>query len=389
MKRILIFPHMSLFYGNLFNKDYIIPKLDNAEIIFMEIERLPSFSDKNNSSNLYKYKTVREEFKKINKFKVLSILLSTFNEFLKMIPRISMRLWYMVFIFKLKVNIASLILEKLNIDLVVIGYDILFPIYLSDALENLRIPTISILERPIHCMTEIYSIRADYYFIGGQKECAYLQKNPINKIKFFFPIGLIRTDLISMKIDIQSNLVIVFDFHSADIPLVGLNSWKNNLLFYEEILYLSKIFKKYKFIIRGKNLNWTSIPYFKNIYEKIKYQNNIEINTESSLNASYTLLMKSNFVIARHTSIGDEAIAAGKKVIFLDYYHGGSYHIKNIFNYENMAYIAQDRISLKESFKKMISGKDNFLKSKREDFFGKVDGHCHLRYSQHVKELLA
>ncbi len=97
-------------------------------------------------------------------------------------------------------------------------------------------------------------------------------------------------------------------------------NWSNDLFFRKELIKLAKDFKDYDFIVRGKNIEWTRIPYFKDILEQWNNTPNITIDADySEFYRSYNLCNKSDLIIARQTTIADECISKGYDVIIHDY----------------------------------------------------------------------
>ena len=97
-------------------------------------------------------------------------------------------------------------------------------------------------------------------------------------------------------------------------------NWRANASFYKDLCKLAERFTEVDIIIRGKDSNWTKIPYFKEVLAKVNGISNIWIDDDySEMNKQYKLAAISDLAIAKHTSIGDELLAIGKKVIYHDY----------------------------------------------------------------------
>ena len=64
-------------------------------------------------------------------------------------------------------------------------------------------------------------------------------------------------------------------------------------------------------------------------------------------------------VIAKPTSIGDELIAVGKRVIYYDYFPNSSHHFASeYFNYNNHNIFAFSFIQLQKMVQKVVNGED-------------------------------
>ena len=138
---------------------------------------------------------------------------------------------------------------------------------------------------------------------------------------------------------ILDNLIVVFDYHSDknryENKKVAI-TWSANKAFYEDICKLAKKFSDIDIVIRGKNVSWTEISYFKDTLDKIKSIPNLSISKDySSPNIQYRLASMAKLIIAKHTSIGDELIASGKPVIFHDYSLNMRKGFSEEYNYNN------------------------------------------------------
>ena len=215
-----------------------------------------------------------------------------------------------------------------NVKIAFVGYDILFPVGLSLALESKGIKTIGTQERLMtHFVNEDCYI-LDTQFTISNYVSSLMQSKPASFfIKNYIPIGLIRSDKL-IKSEPKENTIrkriLIFDYHvennfNFQISSPVLN-WSNDLFFRKELIKLAKDFKDYDFIVRGKNIEWTRIPYFKNIIDQWKNAPNITIDADySEFYRSYNLCNKSDLIIARQTSIADECISKGYDVIIHDY----------------------------------------------------------------------
>lgn len=386
--KALIIPYVTMTYSSLFSKEYILPNdklVENIDYLEFDKKRSEQFYKTN---NLQVYFFYQEYLKLILIYPVQFIKLFL----LSIIKNIKYRRFFFVILKNelLKIGLI-LFFTKTRPNIIVYGYDILIKQYISLAASECNIQTVAILERPVHCFTNIYAINVDYYFVGGEAMKNALFQNSRNKIKEVIPIGLIRTDIIYNfkkfnKVD--DNHVLVFDFHSDDYPHMGLNSWKNNKIFYDSIIKLAKQYPNKTFTIRGKNINWVELRYFEDIMLEIRALNNIIINDKYELNESYRLLSLSSIVIGRHSSILDEAILAEKKVMILDYFDGDSFHIQNILDYSGMALVIKNYQELSEQFENILSGKDFRNKEKIHKYFGIYDGKCQFRYLNELEKIL-
>ena len=340
--QVLFFPHKSVFYGNLFLKDHFYSK-----------DKLSSFHPRNIIHLEYDnmdIEKIKERYKEYFGFEPLYMNLDCFIEknkeqFYKEIyncidkelirsiikAKISLRLVRsMVRLYYGYLYYCDALQEFDNVKIALVGYDALFPVALSLALESKGIKTIAVQERFMHPFYNNTTYIIDTQFTASNYILSLLKsKQEFIYVSNCIPTGLIRSDkLIKSKTKTKSNPsrgnILVFDHHvennfNDQIANPVLN-WPNDLFFRKEILKLAKDFKDYEFIVRGKNIEWTNIAYFNDILDQWNNTPNITLDADySEFYRSYELCNKSDLIIARHTSIADECISKGFDVIIHDY----------------------------------------------------------------------
>jgi hypothetical protein len=394
-KNILIFPHKSLSYGKLFSKDYIIPN-DNKLFNLTYIES--EFSD--DVQNDYKNRNINPIY--LNSFKV-KLSTSTermsyrrFNYYLYLKSKLKFGLlensifpiYYKYLYEKKKLKI---IFKSLNPILVIVGYDQLFPSIYSTIFRELKIPMIAICERPFMCFTKVLSLNLNFYLTPGLQIDKAIKSDKFNKVDNTINIGIMRSDNFfknkNYLLNSKSN-ILVLDFHSSNENLISHSSWNNNLIFYKDILKLANFNKNFNFIIRGKNVDWMKLEYFKEIVSKINDSKNLEIDQNYETNNSYQIVLESDLIIARPTSIADEAISYKKKVIFYDRYDCDKSVFKEVFNYNGLAYFAESYLDLQAKFSQLLYNKVDIDIRKVEETFGIADGKVRDRYNNFLSSFL-
>jgi hypothetical protein len=116
-------------------------------------------------------------------------------------------------------------------------------------------------------------------------------------------------------------------------------NWKANFLFYTDLIRLAKSLPDAHIVIRGKNADWTKISYFESIVNEINSLSNIEVYDDYSRPyLQYEIALRSDLIIAKHTSIGDELIALNKPVLFYDFLPNMDKLMSNVYDY-NLANI--------------------------------------------------
>ena len=375
--KVLYFPHQSIFYGDLYVKDNFYSKDINSvyypsNILHIEFENITISEGQSKyyrDNNITTVILPRPRIKKLYSF--LIYILREIG--LKKILRF---LWsdFIIFtIFLLNsvrfLSTRELIKENYNAKLVLVGYDILFPAILSLAFESLKIRTVAIQERFLPTFFPNYPLLVDTYLCNSELVCKIIKKSNNKFTKNCIPCGQIRSDII---INYQKNItnkkerftIVAFDFLShCDFNVNRLDvlvNWRTNASFYKDLCNLAERFPEVDIIVRGKNVDWTKIPFFKDVLNKVNTISNIWIDDDySKLNMQYKLASISDLVIAKPSSIGDEIIAAGKRVVFYDYIPNSSrYFASQYFNYNNYNIFAYSYIQLEKMVETVLNGSE-------------------------------
>jgi hypothetical protein len=319
----------------------------------------------------FSYILVRNLFKK-NRFLKMILLLNIYRQYSD----------YCGFLEKVK-----------SAKLAVIFNDFSFPKCLSMALSTKGIKTIAIQERLVRNYYDIITVLFDYYFGINKSIKERIYSDGASYVKTVIPIGPIRKDLINgyrsfydgKMVDIKRKykLIIAYDFHSprtySESRTNPVINWENNLLFYNDLIKLSKDVGDIYIIIRGKNDDWCSIPLFSKVYGEIMRLPNMEISRDYSEGyyISYKLASQADLIIAKHTSIGDEALASGIPVLFHDYSENMEKIVSSVYNYDNYPVFVYSYNDLKSRVQGIINGTDplnsDLLEKIKRDFFGVTD----------------
>lgn len=372
---ILYFPHQTIFYGDLFLKDSFYSKDVNSvfypsNILHIEFENITITKDQ---LKYYKDKDIKTIIlPKIEMGKFFKYLISIVSEIGLQNAIFLMRKDFTLFCFNLISSIKflstkDLIKKNFNAKLVLIGYDILFPKTLSLAFESLKIRTIATQERFMPTFFSHFSFSIDTYLCNSQLIIETIKKSNDKFVNNCIPCGQIRSDIL---IDYKKNItikndrftIVAFDYESSpDFDVNRLRvcgHWRQNIIFYKDLCNLALEFPEADIIIRGKNANWIKIPFFKEILNKVNAISNIWIDEDySKLNRQYELASSSDLLIAKYTSIGDESMALGKRVIFYDYFPNSTQHFASeYFKYNNFNVYAYSFIQLKQMVESILNG---------------------------------
>tara|TARA_B110000008_G_scaffold276106_1_gene314817 strand:- start:1810 stop:3690 length:1881 start_codon:yes stop_codon:yes gene_type:complete len=213
-----------------------------------------------------------------------------------------------------------------------VGYDMLFPIGLSLALEHYKIHTVAAQERLLPPITNdqayilhtYLNISNFHVFDFGAEDDIYVKNR--------FAVGQIRTDHFfdnfkSIK-KLRELRVIFLDYQIGTKDQQQFSpflNWKNDIKLRNDILDLAEMFPNVEFIFRGKDCNWLNNEFHHEVIIRAKRLENVVVDTNYDENfRSYHLCASADLIIARPTSLAEECVSAGMNVIVLDY--GINYH---------------------------------------------------------------
>jgi len=214
-----------------------------------------------------------------------------------------------------------------NMKNAIIDDEFQFPTTLAIALKHKEIKINCVAKRLIYPAIKHQFIIDNYFVLGKQtlidlRHQLYKNINPII-IGGFESMPYKKNSKYLKKLKKKFNYVcLVLDYHSDKSWYVSstnpLSNWSENLKFYELILKISKNYPKMLFVLKGKNYNWTEIPFFKEIYTKIKKQKNLILFSKKVQITNYEMSHNTDFSIARWTSLVDDIMMNNKPVIIFD-----------------------------------------------------------------------
>ncbi len=368
-KSLLYIVNQSLIYGSkvykLYQKDLLIDnksRLKKRTDIFIF------------GQNRYKIKLIQlvNNFFFSTNFLIISLIkVKNFKNFLLV-------LYFYKLIFRTN-NFINHIKEK-NYSCCYVDYDILLPSYIYFALKILKIKVFSYQERfNLGFETHRISIFTDHYFTNNLYQIKNLKKSNYITAKSFQPLKQIRSELIRKFTNKNKKIITIFGYNTSNNQIKSmhepLTSFKVQDIFLNDCIALSRKFNDYKFILRFKSLEWLKNNYFKKTLGKLKKSINIEISRNYNFNESYKLCANSQLIICRWTSLIDEALAAGKKVLIYDYAGNSSPITQEYFNYNNKI-ICKNFIELQEKIDLLTNRKKSFNdfipKNKLIKYYGKL-----------------
>jgi hypothetical protein len=360
---VLYFPHQGLSFGNLFTKDYYYSSdpaspFNPGNILHIELQPfgvgggLPEEAMASYRRHNLKY-TIEPKYSpgflargamEYLRFICLNGVVGFFNS------KTKIKHWVYGGVYALFFNYLNLTAQYGGAKIALVGYDALFPKTLSMALSTRGITTVAAQERFIMAFMPNFNYVLDQYLVWGPAVVDQLKKSDTSYLGTTIPIGPVRLDLIDQfrqqppvdhiaKIKQNHHLIVAYDFPSgpdrmrrAMNPMV---TWENNRAMYEDLIRLAEEIPNVYIILRGKDDVWCDLPEFKDIYDRIQAMPNMEINREyTEFHVSSRLAAVADTVVAKHTSIAEEALAAGIPVLFYDFMPNIRRYVSSLYDFE-------------------------------------------------------
>ncbi|KGG12986.1 hypothetical protein [Prochlorococcus sp. MIT 0601] len=281
-------------------------------------------------------------------------------------------------------------------------YDILFPKSLSIALETLGIKTIALQERGASSFSYYYGVIVDTYLYGGsiyaqhgEENNAIQSRDSYNfgmwRVSLFFDNSLVSFNKISflketnqLPSDFDYKITILGFFLISDnnLPYTNSRALEDMIGLIREV---SENFSNAAIILRMKTLSEEDAGY---ILERCKFIKNFFLcNDYENTSASYRLCKESDLIISVQTSLAEEALAYGKKVIFINNLYPISDMCKDTYPADFHFCIANDMDELNTLAKDCLINKDDINK-KYNLLKGKVSGNIDLSKDNNIAKSL-
>lgn len=227
-----------------------------------------------------------------------------------------------------------------SLKVALVGYDWLFPIPLSLALQSAGVHVAAVQERYGQMKFQAFRFVADTYFVTSPYWVEEAGRAGNVVVDHAVAVGEYRTDVLHEYLarDLPEEfqtlknhgkiVVLALDFHSVGSVIedakAHFNHWSSNRQFYRHVLRLAVERPNVHLVIRGKNARWLTLPAFEDLAAVAKALPNVWVNTDYSRhNVSYELAAWADIVIGRYSSMLDEILFAGKPALVLDYLQNG------------------------------------------------------------------
>jgi hypothetical protein len=334
---VAYFPHKGVYYGNLFKKDqYYASNLDSS-FHSSKIMHLSLGEDQRILRHSLKY--YEEHNIPFGDWYDIPVVpkgcYGSICRFILKLTYIQWKTWdpslillYSKIYYLIRTDLRRL--EQMhNLKIILIGYEVLFPITLSLACRLANIRTVATHERMQSAWRALGRFIVDEFFTFGpeaRKELEQCPKTVIGKIHEIGPVRMPKHyEALQKRKELRAMLpcfkwiVLVLDCHSkSDWYDNGrwAVTWSFILRFYENILRLCMKFPAAYFLIKGKNCDFLQIPFFADIVARIKETPNCEVVQDFEKWTPFNAVAVSDIAIGWPTSLMEEGIALGKPAIF-------------------------------------------------------------------------
>jgi hypothetical protein len=221
---------------------------------------------------------------------------------------------------------------------VIVDYDILFPKTLALALESRGVRTVAMQERGSFSSAPIYGTMVDTYLlsgglftIAGQHNRSISCRKSVNfgpwRASLFFSGDV--PDYLQLDYSSYGNRT-VFEFErviavlgwftpEGDTSASPIANKQSSQYLHQQALALAAAFPDCAVVLRFKLLSAWDRQTIAKVFSGM--QNIFLCSDYSKMNASYALCKRADVVVSVQTSLAEECLFAGKKVVFLDETH--------------------------------------------------------------------
>ncbi len=414
---VVFFPHMGVFYGNLFVKDHYYSEnphspFHKSRILHLSLGDSPQAIEsslqyyRDNNIPHADFSALRPRNPKRHLLACMKLVLAHPTAFILALASPGPSAVLLVLNLFKTISSAVYYLEALpGVKTALIGYDMLFPPVLSMALALRGITTVAVQERFMGPWFETYVPVSDHYFVMGNVVSERLrQLGERAAVGEVHVLGPVRLDLIHRmmqtpfthkysEIKKRHFLLLALDCHSAksemENRLALANYWSLVRKFYEDMIRLAEDFKDHvHIVIKGKNFDFLTNPQFADIVSRMQSVTNLSVETNLQEYTPEKMSVIADGAVAIYTSMADEMMAAGKPVVIYDYFGVPG----RFFDYRGLPIIAHDYASLKDAVERMsrhgtLLSREQQQMLHQEFYNDSFDGKIRSRLSQALEQI--
>lgn len=273
-------------------------------------------------------------------------------------------------------------LRPLHLEKAILDYDILVPKALSFALAFLKIRTFAIQERPIGSFCNyIYGVLVDVYLFSGKIFRERGMRNPSLIFEQGVNFGMWRTSLFRQKKtdDLfrsflkQKNISrprfdrcisFIGYWHGRQENQTPLVNPTASEVFYKAVEITAQAFPTALILLRMKILKGDDAAI---LLERFRGLDNVVHCDDYGIqNLSYALVKNSDVVVSVQTSLADEALAFGKKVLILDYISLSAGMCRRVLPKEFHFLLVSRQKDILPAIRRILSGNPTMLRRYRQ-----------------------
>lgn len=326
-KEYIFFPHQSMFYGNLFVKDWPFKAVNPKETAIIEWDNVSE-----RAANYYRklgvtwttWKKLSQVFEGGKKAKIKAGLNALTRN------RLRWSRAYMGASYEYNCNTARRILANFSkARCAFIGFDVLFPPYISQGLRQCGIPSVGIEERPLSAYGNNQNVFIDHYIVSDTANERAWKRKPFSSIGQTYVGGHWRLETKVKPLQGIQDFILVTDYHTQNNSKWNyLINWDNYRQFYRDLLELASRCREYVFRIRTKLFMLEKID--PAIYGRLQKLGNVSWDLSEEMHRSYRLLRSCSIVFGRQTSLMDEARALSIPTVIHENFQYSMPYLENV-----------------------------------------------------------
>lgn len=223
-----------------------------------------------------------------------------------------------------------------GIKVALLAYDVQVPVDLILALESRGARTVAFSERPSAAFVATQPLTVGTMLTASDVFSDEMRRSPTKAVGVAKAVGMWRTDLLLTERSAAPTgyaqaanekgmrLVAVLPFHyNASINHPGSpfsTALSPTRHFLSDMIQLASDHPDLLFVVRGKDARWVHEERFADLVHRVAETANFVVDTDySAMNGSYTLVAHADLVIAKYTSLVDEALSVGIPCVIHDY----------------------------------------------------------------------
>ncbi len=294
--------------------------------------------------------------------------------------------------------------------LAVLAFEMQVPPHLAVSMQTAGIRTASLQERPAIAFDQSATTNVDTMLTASEFISLQVQRSGTMAVDNTIPTGMWRTDLLhearrhapppSVRSAHENGqrVVLVLPYHAqtnalraTDPICTSIDSVRH---FLDDIVDLAREQRDAHFIIRGKNADWVDDARFRETLKRLNATPNVEVNRDyATFNVSYGLAAHCDLIVAKPTSLADEALALGIPCLLHDYTHNSSDYARKQLPYLPRELWVLDKEELRHKVRDQIADGGRAFRGRWEPqraiVYGDLnDGHVRERAQASLEEML-